>query len=248
MERALDPGLASELRATPRASVAPYALLFPFIAVVLFVDGRRPGHAMQALLGVLTTAFLVAVLRQSNARERRETIVCIVFSTLVEVVSTQLWGLYGYRLGNVPLYVPPGHGLIFVTVAKASGTMVVTRGSRVLAGVVALVATVWAAGAVFLPARPDLHGAIYWPFLLGFLAFSSKRAVWALTFVVTSFIELLGVAWGTWHWHAEIPGFGIPSGDPPSLVAGGYCTFALVAMTLARQKRPSARETLDPPA
>ena len=25
-----------------------------------------------------------------------------------------MWGLYGYRLDNLPAFVPPGHGLVYL--------------------------------------------------------------------------------------------------------------------------------------
>jgi hypothetical protein len=214
---------------------ARYAALFVFIYGVLFVDGLGHGRHVQAALGVATLALLCLVLRASPPDERRETWFCLAYSTLVEVLCTQLWGLYTYRLGNVPLYVPPGHGLIFVCALQASRTGFVEAHRRALVLVTIAIATAWCAyGILAHRAHPDLHGAIYLPFFVAFLLRSKKATVWALTFAITSFIELVGVRYGTWHWSAVIPGLGVSSGDPPSVIAGGYCSFAVVATWLAR--------------
>jgi hypothetical protein len=237
--------VSTEPRAHSHLSWQGYAFLFPFIAAVLVCDGAALSHAqgrgetrawlVQAALGAVTFALFWTVLRGSPPKERREAWFCVAYSTLVELACTQLWGLYGYALGNVPLYVPPGHGLVFVCAVQASRARFVEVHRRAIARVAVAVATAWAAhGLLSDRDRPDVHGAIYWPFFVAFLLRSKKAPVWALTFAVTSFIELLGVRCATWHWRSIVPGLGLPSGDPPTLIAGGYCSFAVVASWLAR--------------
>ncbi|MDB4998007.1 MAG: hypothetical protein JWM74_5439 [Myxococcaceae bacterium] len=216
-----------------RTSGAGYVALFAFIFGVLFVDGLGGDRVVQAVLGAATLGLLCLVLRASPAGERRETWICVAFSTIVEVLCTQLWGLYTYRLGNVPLYVPPGHGLIFVCSLQAARTPFVQTHRRAIVTIAIVVATALGAWGVFAHGEHrDLHGAIYWPFFVAFLLRSKKAPVWALTFAVTAFIEAVGVRYGTWHWSAVVPGLRLPSADPPSLIAGGYCAFAVVATWL----------------
>ena len=81
---------------------------------------ERVGRNEQHLFGLATTAIMLLVARRSPAEERREMWFCVGFSTLVEIACTQLWGLYRYRLGNVPSFVPPGHGLIFLVAAQGA--------------------------------------------------------------------------------------------------------------------------------
>ncbi len=223
-----------------RGSGASYIALFAFIFGVLFVDGLGGDRVVQAVLGAATLGLLGVVLRASPPNERRETWICVGFSTLVELLCTQLWGLYTYRLGNVPLYVPPGHGLIFVCSLQASRTLFVHTHRRAIVTIAIAFATALGAWGVFAHGdHRDLHGAIYWPFFVAFLVRSKKATVWALTFAVTAFIEAVGVRYGTWHWSAVVPGLALPSADPPSLIAGGYCAFAVVATWLARVSRRS---------
>lgn len=238
--------MAADRRIPAWAWGAYYAFLVAYIGCVLFVDGLAlgpgGGRAVQYALGGATLGVLLAALRLSPPTERRETWFCVAYSTLIEVVATQAWHLYGYRLGNVPFYVPPGHGLIFAVSLQASRSAWLERNGRgvALSGIV--VATAWAAWGLFGGARPDVHGALYWPFFVAFLWRSRKAVVWTITFGITSFIEVVGVRFGTWHWAPVMPGLGIPSGDPPSLIAGGYCSFALVATWLAAITLPRARE------
>jgi hypothetical protein len=214
-----------------------FAGLGLFTFAILWIDGASGTRLAQALLGAAALGVLFAVLRLSPAHERRETWFCVGYSTLIELLATQLWGLYGYRLGNVPLYVPPGHGLIFAVSLQASRTdFLRAHGFKIAKGALAI-ATVWAALGLVLPLlkhrAPDVHGALYWPFFAIYMLRSPKAPIYAVTFLVTSLIEIVGVLFGNWHWAAEMPYLGVPSADPPSLIAGGYCSFAEVAVILA---------------
>ena len=226
-------------------SLVRYAALCVFTLAVLWVDARLGTRLAQAALGAAALGLLFVVLRASPADERRATWLCVVYSTAIELFATQLWGLYTYRLGNVPLYVPPGHGLIFAVSAQAARTPFVRAHELGVARAALAVATVWSALGIAVPlargGAPDVHGALYWPFFAWFVWRSPKAPVFAVTFAVTSIIELAGVRFGDWRWAPVMPGFGLPSGDPPSLIAGGYCSFGVVATALASMSMRTRR-------
>ena len=52
-------------------------------------------------------------------------------------------------------------------------------------------------------------------------------------FLVVARLELYGTAIGTWRWAHELPGLGIPDGNPPSGVASGYVWFDVMALLVA---------------
>jgi hypothetical protein len=84
------------------------------------------------------------------------------------------------------------------------------------------------------------------PLLCLFLWRSRFRATYAGVFLVVAALELYGTAIGTWRWAPELPGTGIPDGNPPSGVAAGYvwfdvmalCVFAPLVSRLARRTPP----------
>ena len=39
-----------------------------------------------------------------------QTLAVVGIATLGEIVGSLVWGLYGYRLENLPAFVPPGTG------------------------------------------------------------------------------------------------------------------------------------------
>jgi hypothetical protein len=76
-------------------------------------------------------------------------------------------------------------------------------------------------------------GAIGVPLLLLFLWRGRNRAIYAAVFLVVASLELYGTAIGTWRWAHELPGLGIPDGNPPSGVASGYVWFDVMALLVA---------------
>ena len=81
--------------------------------------------------------------------------------------------------------------------------------------------------------RLDVAGAFGVPLLLFFLWRSRSRATYAGVFLVVAALELYGTSIGTWRWSHDLPGLGIPDGNPPSGVASGYVWFDVMALLLA---------------
>ena len=99
---------------TPRsASVrAVKILIVATIALGLLVDQRWASHG-QAVASAATWMVCVVLWSRGDARQRAALVACLVFATAGEVFLSLGWGLYRYRLGNIPLFVPPGHVLLF---------------------------------------------------------------------------------------------------------------------------------------
>jgi hypothetical protein len=81
--------------------------------------------------------------------------------------------------------------------------------------------------------RADVGGALGALLLAMYLLRGRAPGIYAGVFLVVAWLELYGTALGTWRWTAEIPGTGIPNGNPPSGVAAGYVWFDIVALALA---------------
>ena len=214
MARAAVPGL------TAAASVA-------YLATLLAVD-HFVSYAEQLALGALTiVVFLTAVAKFPPAR-RAQAFGVVCFATVGELTGSILWGVYRYRLHNLPLFVPPAHGLVYLTGLSLAVSL--RRHTRALVAVAAAAAATWGLlGLTVLPRR-DVAGAFGVPLLLLFLWRSRNRALYAAVFLVVAALELYGTAIGTWRWATELPGTGIPDGNPPSGVASGYVWFDVMAL------------------
>ena len=213
-----------------RQAPAWYALAIPaYLFAFLAVD--TGGQGRQLAIAALTWAVLAAACVPLAPQQRLRVALVIVAATIGEVTGSLLWGVYSYRLDNLPAYVPPGHGLVYL--GGLGVAVALRRHPRALVGTAAFVAAAWGiAGLGFLP-RLDVAGAFGVPLLLLFLWRGRNRALYAGVFVVVCALELYGTWLGIWVWHPELPGLGIPQGNPPSGVASGYVCFDVFAVALA---------------
>jgi hypothetical protein len=206
-----------------------YAVALPaYLAALLAVD-TQVGLGVQIGLGVLTFAVLAAALKRVAPLARAQAVGVVVFATVGEVTGSLVWGVYHYRLHNLPLFIPPAHGLVYLSGLALARTLP----KRPLVWVAAAGAAGWGiAGLTVLP-RLDVAGAFGVPLLLVFLWRSRSRATYAGVFLVVAALELYGTSIGTWRWAASLPGLGIPDGNPPSGVASGYVWFDVMALLVA---------------
>jgi hypothetical protein len=205
-------------------------LIAGYLAALLAVDTQVDLHG-QLALGALTWLVLVLAALPLPAERRAQVAVVICAATVAELTGSILWGVYSYRLHNLPTFVPPAHGLVFM--AGLSLSEALRQHARGLVVAAAAIASVWGVLGLTLLPRTDAAGALGVPLLLVFLWRSRARAAYAGVFLVVAALELYGTAIGTWRWATELPGLGIPDGNPPSGVASGYVWFDVMALLLA---------------
>ena len=211
-----------------------------YLAALLAVD-TQVDLSGQLVLGGLTWAALLVAARPLPRERRAQVAVVIAAATVAELTGSILWGVYHYRLHNLPTFVPPAHGLVFM--AGLSLSQALRNHSRPLVVAAAAIATAWGVlGLTVLP-RTDAAGALGVPLLLAFLWRSRARAAYAGVFLVVAALELYGTAIGTWRWEAKLPAVGIPDGNPPSGVASGYVWFDVMALLLAPRLLAVAERT-----
>jgi hypothetical protein len=206
--------------------------ILAFIGVLLAVDTQVDAGA-QLLLGLAAWLALALALRGLTPLLRAQTLVVVVVATCAEVVGSIIWGVYTYRLENLPSFVPPCHGLVYL----AGASLAAAASNRLLQGwlvrlALAAVLAWGIAGVTILP-RPDVAGAIGAALLAVYLIRGRAPEIYAGVFLVVAWLELYGTAIGTWEWAVTIPGTGVAQGNPPSGVASGYVWFDIVALALA---------------
>ena len=144
--------------------------------MLLALDHSSNYHE-QLALGVLTWAVLFVALSRVSVERRVQTLAVVAFATIGEVTGSLIWGVYHYRLHNLPLFVPPAHGLVYLTGLSLAFTL--RRHTRALVATAAIAAATWGLlGLAVLPRR-DVAGAIGVPLLLVFLLRSRYRTIYA---------------------------------------------------------------------
>jgi hypothetical protein len=209
-----------------------FAIGVIFFFVALGLSDRAVDLRGQLCLGLVTWVVLALALRSFPAERRLQALLVVAVATCAEVVGSIIWGVYTYRLHNLPLFVPPGHGLVYLAGMRLSESVVLRRNPRALVRLTALFAATWGLlGLVLLP-RLDAGGALGVSVFLFFLFRGRAPAIYAGVFVVVAFLELWGTAIGLWQWHAVTPGLGLPMGNPPSGAVSGYVLFDIVAIAV----------------
>jgi hypothetical protein len=206
-----------------------YVVALPaYLAGLLALDTQLSFHG-QLALGVLTFLVLAGALRPLPPLVRAQAVGVVLFATIGEVTGSLVWGVYHYRLHNLPLFIPPAHGLVYLSGVALSRSV----RARVVVWVAAIGAAAWGIAGLTLLPRLDVAGAVGVPLLLVFLWRSRSRATYAGVFLVVGALELYGTSIGTLRWAHGLPGLGIPDGNPPSGVASGYVWFDVMALLVA---------------
>jgi hypothetical protein len=202
-----------------------------WVLVVLAVDAGA-SITLQRLLGAGTWLLLAAMLRRESRATRIQVGIVVVFASTIEYVFAGWLGVYVYRLHNVPAFVPPGHGLVYLAaLALGRSAFAHRHAGQVITATVVLCGG-WVLWGLFVSARTDVLGALWFGCLLVFLRRGRTPLVYCGAFVVTSYLELYGTGIGTWAWQPHDPTGLLGIGNPPSGIAGGYCFFDAAALWL----------------
>jgi len=245
--------MTSGMKVARAARVArPYrmhAFLLVYSALLLYADGRFHTHRAQLVLGVVTFAVLCVCVRSAPAARRAEIWVCVPVATVFEVFGSLIWGGYTYRFHNIPLYVPPGHALVYVFGITAASLPLVRAHERRVGHAVLAICTAWSvAGLTVLPLwthRVDASGALIWPLFAWCILRSRRPTLFAGIWLATATLEIAGTWAGDWVWHPVAPWTHLPSGNPPSAIAAGYAVIDGAVLLLAPRLARVVRALVD---
>jgi hypothetical protein len=174
------------------------------------------------------------MLAREPVRIRAQVAVVVAFATLIEYTFSYELHVYVYRLHNVPWFVPPGHGLVYLGALAIGRSSAVKSRARVLIPLTLVVGGSYAVWGLFFSGRQDLLGMLWFGCLAAFLLRGRQPTVFVGAFVVVTYLELLGTHLGTWTWQVKDPiAHLISMGNPPSGAAGGYGFFDAAALALA---------------
>jgi hypothetical protein len=224
---------ASATAPRPQLSPAVIAVIVLTFVLGLPVDqyGGLPG---QLVVSAWTWALFLYLLGRVDQRLRLPLMLCLVISTIGEISLSLGWGLYVYRLENVPLFVPTGHVLLFVLGLSAA--------PRVPARLVAAVAAAVAIYAVVsLMMAVDTFSVVLAVIFLVCTAFGSAKKLYAAMFLLSLAMELYGTWLGNWAWLAEVPWLPLTSANPPLCVGAFYCVLDLLVMRANHRLEKSRR-------
>jgi hypothetical protein len=218
------------------ASPLPAWTIVALITIGLLVDQHIPVWGQDAV-SIVTWAMLLFWLARSTPDTRTSMILCVAYATAGEIFLSLGWGLYEYRLNNIPLFVPPAHALVFVLGIAISKRMPDSIIWMVpLAAAPPVIALAWIGA--------DTMGLILYTLLLLCMIFSRGRKLYAVMFMLSLGLEIYGTAIGNWYWLHEVPVTGWTTLNPPLAAGTFYCMLDMLVVTTMnarRRRRGSAR-------
>jgi hypothetical protein len=173
---------------------------------------------------------LLRWIQQAGREEQITLISCVVYATLGECFLSLAWGLYDYRLHNIPAFVPPGHALLLML-----GIFIASRLRDWIVWFVPVAATPF----VLLLALSgiDTLGVLLFVILLLCMIFSPSRKLYAVMFVLALAMEIYGTWLGNWAWAVDVPWLGLTTTNPPLAAGVFYCVLDFLVMATLRAWR-----------
>ncbi len=198
-------------------------IIIAFTAVLL-IDIEGKSYSQPLANVVMWLLFALFLLRENKAGIA-VMFSCLILATLGEMFFSLVWGLYEYRLPGIPLYVPPGHVLLFMTGSKVA-TGVSDRIVYYVPFLFVLYAVVGVVGGF------DSFALIL---LLYFLACYQKketRKLYSTMVLLSLILELVGTQLGNWRWFSHVPIMNLTTINPPPCAGVMYCMLDLMVMGL----------------
>ncbi|MCJ8324511.1 MAG: hypothetical protein HRU29_06375 [Rhizobiales bacterium] len=190
-----------------------------------FFDGRWLANAL-----VIGSFFIM--LNVADTRLRKLMLVFVPLGYFGEVIFSHVLGLYDYRLGHIPLYVPFGHAAVYGCGYMLHATAWAKQHDALMKKIFAVFfAAIFVGAGVF-------YGDIF-SLIFGFLFFyrGLRRKAWNSLYYYVAFyvllVEFAGTYFNVWVWDSLALGF-IPTANPPVGVVFFYIGADSVLLRIMR--------------
>jgi hypothetical protein len=206
------------------SGAAPQVTLCGAVLVAAFVLDWLSPLPGQLAAGLLTWAVAFAFIARADAAQRPLLFWCMAWATAGEFFASLVWGLYTYRLGNIPHFVPPGHVLLFLMGWYLAPRLPLAAAHALTAGYAALtLAALTLLEDRFSVLLFAVYAALYW-------RAPGLRRLLATMFGLALGIELFGTSLGVWGWAGLTPWLGLTTVNPPVAVGAFYCALDALAV------------------
>lgn len=231
--------------AIARRRTVTWIAILALIALVCFLDSKLVAahfaYGQWVSNALMIVAFLL-IYRSAPPRLHALMKYGVVIGLAGELLFSLGFGMYDYRLANVPVYVPPGHSLMYAAVYYFVREPFVLRHKRAVSG-----AMLWgsiAYAAYWLTAHNDVYGAVCTALFVLLIAREEHSRMFFLTmFVFVGYLEQVGTRFECWFWHeiAFDKYSWLPSGNPPSGISVFYFAFDVLCLLAYLKRRGDLR-------
>jgi hypothetical protein len=150
---------------------------------------------------LLTSGLFVFQYKKATLRLRLLMIMIVPLSYAGELISTELLGLYAYRLGTVPIYIPIGHAVVYASAyeifLESSIRHWVQKRRNAIMGIYALLFL------MVLLVFEDTLSAIMGALLFWMLIKKRNHSIYLIIGWVVLYLEVSGTYLGNWAWERD---------------------------------------------
>lgn len=214
--------------------------LFLFITFGLFLDSKYMPPIFENNQHIATFVMLIGffvLFYRATARIRELMIYAVLIGFAGEHLFSIALKMYTYRLGNVPLYVPPGHAIVYVAAIYFCKEAYVKRYRKELEKFFTIF--VLSYSTLFLIFANDIFGFLMSLLVIFLLRNKPRERLFFLTmYVVVAFLEIVGTRYQCWVWPTTAYGV-IPflkSANPPSGISLFYFLLDLGCLWFYKQR------------
>ena len=174
------------------------------------------------------------IYKTTGRKERIEMITVLAFATPMELFFSEVWNIYEYQRGLMPLFVPAGHYFLFDLGRIMAHKMKQSLAIPILIPFIPMIGYGVYDGS-------DTSGPILMVLVLIFTKFGPQPRLYASMAWAALAMEIVGTQLGNWTWANEVPWTGLTAWNPPLLVGAFYCFGdLLVNMTVVRFEEKAA--------
>lgn len=202
---------------------------FATILLCLYMDSDATLQR-QNQLGFCGWIVLIGLLIGENNLVRTQVVIAVIFAVVGEHFASVFMGGYTYRFDNVPAYVPPGHGMVYLTAVVLARSRFFLEFRKPITVAILATGSVWSIWGITFAERGDAVGALLFAVFFVCIFVGKSPLVYLGAFLVTTWLELIGTWLGTWYWAVLDPILDLPQGNPPSGVAAWYCMVDAFAL------------------
>lgn len=205
-----------------------------WLPIILSIDSPKLAEYFaynQWIANLLTLVYFAWLYHTGSARLKRLMLLGVMVGTAGEVFFALVVGMYEYRLENVPVYVPPGHSIVYAAVYHFTREPWVRKNATLVRNVFLAIATAFSV--FWLWWANDVYGFICFAvFLLIVTINKDSRLFFPVMYVLVCYLELLGTSIGNWYWHPILLNKyeAIPSGNPPAGISVFYFGFDIACL------------------
>ena len=202
------------------------------------LNGIIPDHWAEWPVNIWCWSVFAYIFYKTTRKERIEMLTVLAFATPMELFFSEVWLIYEYQRGLMPLFVPVGHYFLFDLGRIIANKMREKLAILCLTPFIPLVAYgVYSGG--------DTSALFLLILVLAFTKWGPQPRLYVAMAWAALAMELWGTHLTNWTWANEVPWTGLTAWNPPLLVGAFYCVGdLLVNLSVAKFEREVTAEVV----